>query len=87
MHMEDVLAILEKLSKRKCRSPVILAAEVYKATMPYLESGIHNVEEELDYCGEIEVILDEGRIRSAEARSDALNKIYDAAGFQHFWNG
>ena len=85
MHMEDVLAILEKMPMEECRSAAILAADVYKAVVPYLEKGIHNDGEELDFCGEIDGILDEGGIVNNDSRTKALCEIYDACGFQHYW--
>lgn len=87
MHMEDVLEILAKMPMEKGRSAAILAADVYKAFVPYQEKGICNDSDELDFCGEIAAILDTGGIINAKAREKALDQIYEATGFEHFWNG
>ena len=60
MHMEHLLEILEKTPLEEGRSAAILAADLYKEIAPYLEKGIATEQEELDFCGMVDVALDEG---------------------------
>ncbi len=87
MHMEHLLEILEKTPLEEGRSAAILAADLYKEIAPYLEKGIATEQEELDFCGMVDVALDEGGLTDQNARAEATNQIYNAAGFPHLWKG
>lgn len=54
---------------------------------PYAEKGISNVEEELDFCGSMEELLDSKGKLDADGRVTVVNAIYDALEFPHFWKG
>ncbi len=85
MHMETIWKILKDAQMEDGRSADILTVEVYNAVLPHLQNGIHNEEEELAFCGEIKLILDEGGVSTTVARTEAMCQIYDAAGFEHYW--
>jgi len=54
---------------------------------PYAEKGISNVDDELDFCSEIEEALDTGGMKNADERVSVTSMIYDALEFPHFWEG
>jgi hypothetical protein len=54
---------------------------------PYAEKGISNVDDELDFCSEIEEAFDSGGVKSADERVSVTNMIYDALEFPHLWEG
>ena len=85
MHMETIWAILKDAPMEDGRIREVLAVEIYEAVLPYQQKGIHNEQDELDFSGEIEVLLDEGGVLTANARVQIMSKIYDAAGFARYW--
>lgn len=87
MHMENLLEIVEKAPLEDCRSAEILAVNLYKQIAPYMEKGISTEQEELDFCGMVDVTLDEGGLIDQNARAETLSQIYDAAGFPHIYKG
>ena len=83
--MEAIWAILKNAPMEDGRIPEVLTVEVYEAVLPYLQKGIHNDQDELDFCGEIDLMLDEGGVVNVDARVQIMNQIYDAAGFPRYW--
>lgn len=87
MHMENLLEIVEQAPLEDCRSAEILAANLYKKIAPYMERGISTEQDELDFCGMVDVTLDEGGLTNQNARTETLNRIYDTTGFPHIYKG
>lgn len=87
MHMENLLEIVEQAPLEDCRSAEILAANLYKKIAPYMKEGISTEQEELDFCGMLDIILDEGGLTNQNARAETLNRIYDATSFPHICKG
>ena len=87
MHMENLLEILEQAPLEECRSAAILTADLYKKMAPYFECGVSTEQEELDFCGMVDLTLDEGGLTDQKARSEVLSKIYNATGFPQLYKG
>jgi hypothetical protein len=85
--IERLQAIINKAPMKKNSRRKKLVERLFSEIEPYLSKGISTVEEELDFCSFVEMILDEGGVEGPNARVDIMGQIYDAIGFTHFWKG
>ena len=53
----------------------------------YFSNGVHSVEDELDFCSILALILDEETIVNQNVRTKLLNEMYEATGFERFYQG
>lgn len=79
--------ILRALPMKKGYTNAKLAKRILEDGEHYFTNGISSDEEELDFCSIISLALDEALDVNGEFRGELLNQIYNAAGFQHFWQG
>lgn len=49
--------------------------------------GVESVEDELDFCDELDFLLENMGLRNVAARIEIVNKLYDLCCFEHFWKG
>lgn len=52
-----------------------------------IEQGVSNVEDELDFCEELDFLLEHEGLRNIAIRIETVNRLYDLCGFEHFWLG
>ncbi|MDD4564708.1 MAG: hypothetical protein PHE79_04440 [Eubacteriales bacterium] len=85
--IEQLQKIIAKAPLKKSIRRKKLVERLFKEIEPYLLKDISTVEEELDFCSLVELVLDKGGVGGPDARVDTLGQIYDAIGFTHFWKG
>ena len=85
--IERLQKIIANAPMKKGGNRKTLVERLFKEIEPYLSKGITSVEDELDFCSLVELVLDESGVQGVDARVDTMGQIYDAIGFTHFWKG
>lgn len=86
--VENVLQTV-RICRGRGHSRAAILDKILKSGEPYFSNGISSVDDELDFCQSVSVALDECSYlnMSYDARIELLNRIYDAVGFPHYWEG
>ena len=79
--------ILRALPMKKGYTHAKLVKRILKDGEHYFTNGITSDEEELDFCSIISLALVEALDVNQNIQAELLNQIYNAAGFQRFWQG
>ena len=63
------------------------ANSLYEIINRRIEQGVSDVEDELDFCEELDFLLEHEELGNISTRIEAVNRLYDLCGFEHFWLG